>query len=162
VKLPKVDPSEVIAAVALLVAGLSAWYARRSWKIAEKANELSHARRLDELQPQLDTEVVTDGDTENLRVLSRGPQTYSVRFRIVESSGRTPLPVEGLWVTGMPLKHGAIGLLRLGEEFSVELRRAKEKPPGVMRLLLHCSNDVGMWNVLVEHEFRRRPRAGGR
>jgi hypothetical protein len=128
VKLSDLNPSTAIAAAALLVAGLSALYARRSWQSAEKASRLDEARRSDELQPRLHTEVITDGDAEKLHVVSRGPQNHQVRVRLVEPQGQAQPPIEGLWVTGMPLTTGAIGLLKLGDEFSIELMRARGKP----------------------------------
>jgi DNA-binding transcriptional regulator YdaS (Cro superfamily) len=68
----------VLSVVAVLVAGVSAWYARQQSVSAEGARRIEAARRHDELRPSLAGEYVTarktrDGDRPGVKFTNQGP-----------------------------------------------------------------------------------------
>jgi DNA-binding transcriptional regulator YdaS (Cro superfamily) len=119
----------VLSIVAVVVAGLSAWYTRSQAVSAEGVRRIEAARRQDELRPSLDAEYVDASDTREgqrpgVKLTNRGPLDLDhVDVSAVPAHRAYEAVIEGLYdyrTDGTAPVHET-GILRRGESWTFEV-----------------------------------------
>ncbi len=123
----------VLSIVAVVVAGVSAWYTRRYAVSAEGARRIEAARRQDELRPNLVGEYVSASDTRDgqrpgVKLTNRGPLDLDrVDIEAIPAHRAHEAAIEGIYdhPTGGTATMHETGRLRRGESWTFEVLPAR-------------------------------------
>ena len=177
----RVSPVMVLAAlvlsvVAVFIAGISAWYARRQAVSTEAVGRIDAARRHGELQPTLVGEYVQVSDTREgqrpgVKLTNDGPLDLDrVEVSLVPAHRLHEAPIEGIYdhqTRGTASAHET-GMLRRGESWTFEVITARRvidgqelDRGGTARFRCICrAEGYDPWDCMVSVDFPSTPFVG--
>lgn len=166
----------VLSVVAVFIAAISAWYARRLAVSTEVAERIETARRHDELQPTLVGEYAQasetrEGQRPGAKLTNGGPLDLDrVEVSFVPAHRVHEAPIEGIYdhhTHGITLVHET-GLLRRGESWTFEVIPVRRRIDGQeldrggiarFRCICHAAG-YEPWDCMVSVDFPSTPFVG--
>lgn len=166
----------VLSVVAVLIAGMSAWYTRRQAISTEAASRIDAARQHGELQPTLVGEYVQVSDTREgrrpgVKLTNDGPMDLDhVEVSLVPAHRLDEAPIEGIYdyqTRGTASVHQT-GTLRRGESWTFEVITARRvidgqelDRGGTARFRCVCrAEGYDSWDCMVSVDFPSTPFVG--
>lgn len=164
----------VLSIIAVVVAGVSAWYTRRQAVSADAVRKIESARRHDELQPVLAGHYVAlsdvpEWDHPGVKLTNNGPlDLNSVHVSVILPHIADQAAIEGLYdrPAGTISPDRTVGMLRRGESLTFEVIAKQYVVDGGHKLdhggtaTFRCScraKGHEPWDTVISVEFPRTP-----
>ena len=163
-----------LSVIAVLVAGISAWYARRQAVSTEGARSIEAERRHDELHPILVGEYVgasdtRDGQRPGVKLTNQGPLDLDhVFISVIPAHRAHEAAIEGIYDhrTGGTTPGQETGMIRRGESWTFGVIPAREMVRGGHQLdrggiaMFRCNCQAAghePWDATVSVDFPATP-----